>query len=181
MKNTMNDVLTFWFEECDRKQWFQKSDDFDALIRDRFGALHEQASHCELAHWRDTARGRLAEIIVLDQFSRNLYRNSAKAFANDNLALALAQETVRQGQDKPLQTLEKHFLYMPYMHSESIAIHEQALSLFAQEGLEDAFNFEKRHQAIIQRFGRYPHRNEVLGRASTTEEMEFLKQPGSSF
>lgn len=177
----MDSVLKFWFEECDSSQWFQKNDTFDALIEERFFDLYQQATRCELAHWRSTPRGRLAEVIVLDQFSRNLYRDSAQAFACDNLALALAQEAVHQGDDKRLKPIERHFLYMPYMHSESINIHQEALSLFSQEGLEDALQFEERHQVIIERFGRYPHRNEVLGRPSTAEEIAFLKQPGSSF
>jgi uncharacterized protein (DUF924 family) len=135
----------------------------------------------ELAHWRVDAHGRLAEIIVLDQFSRNLYRNSGQAFAYDLTALVLAQETIRLGLDQQLTTVEKSFLYLPYMHSESLAIHEQAVELYSIAGLEFNLKFELKHKVIIERFGRYPHRNIVLGRTSTTEEMLFLQQADSSF
>ena len=123
----------------------------------------------------------MAEILVLDQFSRNVYRDTARAFAQDALALALAQELVASGQDRSLPTAQRVFAYMPYMHSESAAIHAQAMVLFDQPGLENALDFERRHRDIIERFGRYPHRNAVLGRASTPQETEFLTQPGSSF
>ena len=118
---------------------------------------------------------------MLDQFSRNIHRDTAEAFANDALALALAQEAVARGCDRELPPVERAFLYLPWMHSESALIHEEALRLFAAPGLEKNLDFERRHKAIIDRFGRYPHRNAVLGRASTADELEFLKQPGSSF
>lgn len=153
----------------------------DQHIIERFSGVLAKAAACECYEWRTTAHGRLAEIIVLDQFSRNIYREDAKAFANDTLALALAQEAVSSGDDQPLSAVERSFLYMPYMHSESAAIHRIAMQLFDQPGLENNLDFEKRHKAIIDRFGRYPHRNAVLGRTSTPEEVEFLKQPGSSF
>lgn len=118
---------------------------------------------------------------MLDQFSRNVYRDTARAFAQDALALALAQELVARGQDRSLPTAQRVFAYMPYMHSESAVIHEQALVLFAQPGMENNLDFERRHKAIIDRFGRFPHRNAVLGRTSTAEELAFLSEPGSSF
>jgi len=123
--------------------------------------------------------GRLAEILVLDQFSRHIHRDTPGAFAQDPMALALAQEAVALGIDQDLEKSRRHFLYMPYMHSESLVIHDRALELF--EALGVAVDFEIRHRDIIERFGRYPHRNETLGRKSTAEEIEFLKQPGSSF
>jgi uncharacterized protein (DUF924 family) len=135
----------------------------------------------ELSAWRDTPHGRLAEIIVLDQFSRNLFRDSPKAFAQDGMALALAQEAVRTGADAQLSAQERVFLYMPYMHSESPAIHETAVQLFTGNGIQGNLDFELKHKAIIERFGRYPHRNALLGRNSTPEELAFLSQPGSSF
>ncbi len=174
-------VLYFWFEELTPKDWFTKSNELDKTIRKRFGVLHRQAAACELFQWRSSARGRLAEIIVLDQFSRNIFRNTAQAFAQDPLALALAQEAVALGADKNLATKEKSFLYMPYMHSESILIHALAVKLFKADGLENNLKFEYKHREIIERFGRYPHRNAVLGRAPTEEEFAFLKQPGSGF
>lgn len=177
----MEQVLKFWFEELTPQQWFGKSDELDALIKVRFTQLLNSASQCELFEWRQSAEGRLAEIIVLDQFSRNIYRDQAKAFAQDPLALALAQEAVSVGADKLLSDQQKAFLYMPYMHSESKAVHEQAVKLFSQPGLEGNLDFEMKHKVIIDEFGRYPHRNEVLGRNSTPEEIGFLKQPNSSF
>ena len=176
-----NDVLRFWFDQLTDKQHFAKDVLLDAEINTRFGATLEAAARCELFSWRVTAQGRLAEIIVLDQFSRNVYRDTPSAFAQDALALSLAQELVASGQDQLLNTAERRFAYMPYMHSESPLIHAQAVQLFAQPGLEDGLNFELRHKTIIDRFGRFPHRNAVLGRASTAEETAFLSEPGSSF
>ncbi|MDN6322474.1 MAG: DUF924 family protein [Halomonas sp.] len=174
-------VLDFWFEALTPAQWFKKDPEMDQTILQRFGALHAKAAQCECYAWRSTAHGRLAEIIVLDQFSRNIYRDDPRAFATDALALALAQEAVAAGSDTELTNEQRAFLYMPYMHSEAATIHEVAMQLFDQPGLENNRDFEVRHKAIIDRFGRYPHRNEVLGRVSTHEEQVFLKQPGSSF
>lgn len=175
------DILQFWFEQIDRALWFKKDAGFDQLLRGRFGALHTQASLGELNHWRDTPQGRLAEIIVLDQFSRNLYRDNAKAFAQDGMALVLAQEAVHSGADAVLSAQERVFLYMPYMHSESLQIHTKAVELFTRLGIQGNLDFELKHKAIIERFGRYPHRNKILGRQSTPEEMAFLAEPGSTF
>ena len=175
------DILHFWFDELTDKQHFAKDAALDEMIRTRFGTTLEAAARCELFAWRATHGGRLAEIIVLDQFSRNVYRDTADSFAQDARALALAQELVASGQDKLLTTRQRAFAYMPYMHSESALIHAQAVQLFAQPGLEGALDFEQRHQAIIARFGRYPHRNAILNRVSTAEETAFLNEPGSSF
>jgi len=174
-------VLDFWFREIDPKQWWRKDPQFDVLIHERFAALHAAASAAELFAWREHADGCLAEVIVLDQFSRNLYRDSALAFAFDGMALLLAQCAVARGMDTRLPIEQRAFLYMPYMHSESKNIHAQAVQLFDQTGLENSLDFEFRHKAIIDRFGRYPHRNAVLGRTSTAEELEFLQEKGSSF
>lgn len=175
------DVLKFWFEDAKPAQWWKKDEEFDRLIIERFSALHRRAARCELFEWRTEDRGRLAEIIVLDQFSRNMFRDSTLSFAQDALALALAQEAVSVGADKALNPVERSFLYMPFMHSESMKIHEVAVELFRRNGIECNLDYELKHQAIIERFGRYPHRNAILGRESTREEIEFLKQPGSSF
>lgn len=174
-------MLDFWFTEVTPQQHFAKDAALDARIAERFGLLLQAAERCELAAWRATAGGRLAEIIVLDQFSRNIYRDQANAFANDALALALAQELVAGGHDVELPITQRAFAYLPYMHSESLIIHAQAMVLFDQPGLEGNFRFEKAHMEILQRFGRYPHRNAVLGRSSTPQELDFLAQPGSSF
>ncbi len=175
------DILHFWFEELTPKQHFAKDAALDAAIASRFTGTLEAAARCELYAWRSTASGRLAEILVLDQFSRNIFRDTPRAFAQDALALVLAQELVASGQDQALSVVQRSFAYMPYMHSESPAIHEEALRVFAQPGLQNQLNFAQRHKAIIDRFGRYPHRNAVLGRASSAPEIAFLSEPGSSF
>ena len=175
------DVLSFWFDELEPKQWWIKDEVLDRLITDRFLDVHGQASRCELYLWREEAQGRLAEIIILDQFSRNMFRGSHLAFAFDSLALALAQEAISIGADKLLTQIERNFLYMPYMHSESLSIHMVALALFSDNGIEGSYEYEVKHKNIIERFGRYPHRSAALGRESTPEEIEFLKQPGSGF
>ena len=176
-----NDVLNFWFFEVSPRQWWEKSAQFDELIRTRFGDVLARAVQCELFDWRATPGGRLAEILVLDQFSRNIRRETAAAFAGDGIALALAQEAVSIGADRELPVDRRAFMYLPYMHSESAVIHESAVLLFAAPGLEANYKFELRHKAIIDRFGRYPHRNALLGRVSTPEELAFLQTPGSSF
>lgn len=181
MSCSADDVLDYWFNTLSAKHWFKKSAKIDAEIRDRFEAVYWQATRGELSPWRDSDRGRLAEIIVLDQFSRNMFRDQAQAFAFDPLAVILSQEAIRAGADQSLSDDEKAFLYMPLMHSESLIVHEQAMEVFDQPGLEKNFRYEKAHLRIVEQFGRYPHRNEVLGRESTDEELEFLKQPGSSF
>jgi uncharacterized protein (DUF924 family) len=174
-------VLNFWFKELTPKQWWAKTDELDRIIESRFGDVHNAANRCELHSWRITAAGRLAEILVLDQFSRNIYRDNPKAFASDSLSLALAQTAVSAKADSELNDLQRSFLYMPYMHSESAKIHELAVRLFSQKGMEENLEFELSHKKIIDRFGRYPHRNAILGRQSTPEEIDFLKIPGSAF
>lgn len=174
-------ILDFWFTELTPKQHFAKDAALDEAIRSRFNTTLEAAARCELFAWRATPEGRLAEVLVLDQFSRNVYRDTPRAFAQDALALALAQELVASGQDRSLPLAQRSFAYMPYMHSESALIHEQAVALFSQPGMEGSLRFELQHKAIIDRFGRYPHRNATLGRSSTAQELAFLSEPGSSF
>ena len=174
-------ILHFWFEELTPKQHFAKDAAMDEAIRTRVGATLEAAAKCELFTWRATPEGRLAEILVLDQFSRNVYRDTPRSFAQDPLALALAQELVASGQDQHLPLAKRSFAYMPYMHSESALVHAQAVALFTQPGMEDTLRFELHHKEIIDRFGRYPHRNAILGRVSSAEELAFLSGPGSSF
>ncbi|MGX7244880.1 DUF924 family protein [Enterococcus quebecensis] len=175
------EILTFWFDECSPSQWFEKDLSFDALIKKRFLNIHGQVSRGEKSSWRKTIEGRLAEIIVLDQFSRNLFRDSAQSFAYDGMALVLTQEAIATGELDALTTEQRAFLYMPLMHSESLVIHEEALKCFSDQGMEQNLAFEYKHRDILVRFGRYPHRNKVLGRPSTEEEIAFLKEPGSSF
>jgi uncharacterized protein (DUF924 family) len=178
---TYQQVLDFWFKDIEHAKWWVKDTTFDIEVTDKFEAVHTAAGQCELASWRQTAKGRLAEIIILDQFSRNMYRDTPQAFAFDGIALALAQEAISVGADKTLEPLEKSFLYMPFMHSESLMIHQEAVSLYKANGIASNLEFEMKHKAIIERFGRYPHRNIILNRTSTQEEVNFLTQPNSSF
>ncbi|TFH49447.1 MAG: DUF924 domain-containing protein [Lysobacterales bacterium] len=175
------DVLKFWFEEIEPKMWWVSDRDFDNQVRSRFLSTLQQAVRGELFTWRREPKGRLAEVIVLDQFSRNVYRNTHVAFAQDPMALVLAQEAIAAGAHGVMSPIERSFLYLPFMHSESRHIHEWAESLYRANGLKHNYEFELKHKAIIDRFGRYPHRNEILGRASSVEEIEFLRQPESRF
>ncbi len=178
---TYSEIIKFWFGEIEPESWWKKDDTFDQLIRERFLGIYQQAAKCELFGWRQDAQGRLAEIIVLDQFPRNMFRDTPQAFATDGFALILAQEAIVNRIDRELTPPQKSFLYMPLMHSESPLIHKTAMELYSQPGLEFNLGFEKKHKAIIDRFDRYPHRNAILGRESTDEEVDFLAEPESSF
>ena len=175
---TADQILHFWFEEAGPQRWFKQSDAFDALCRERFQATLEAASRGECWRWRASPAGRCAEIIVLDQFSRNLFRGMPRAFAQDGMALALAQEAVASGDHLNMSADQRYFTYMPYMHSESLAVHEEALRLFGELGNAEALRYEKLHREVIERFGRYPGRNEVLGRRSTPGELDYLRERG---
>ena len=169
----MQKVLEFWFSTLRPSDWFKKSDEMDARVKEEFEVTYRQVIAGEASHWRDTPEGRLAEIIVLDQFARNMFRGTPASFAADPLALALAQEAVRNGDDQKLEMAQRVFLYMPYMHSESAIVHEKAMKLFDETPNR---KYEVKHKAIIDRFGRYPHRNDVLGRNSTPEGIEWMKE-----
>ncbi|WOJ93376.1 DUF924 family protein [Congregibacter variabilis] len=174
MKNA-TDILQFWFEEAGPRRWFKKSEAFDAVCKEQFLPTLVAASKGECWEWRKTPEGRCAEIIVLDQFSRNIFREDARSYAQDGMALALAQEAVASGDDQGMNDDQRYFTYMPYMHSESLAVHEQGMQIFETLGNTEALRYEKAHRDVIQRFGRYPSRNAVLGRHSTSEELEYLK------
>lgn len=174
-------VLDFWFVALQPRDWFRRADEVDARIRQQFADVHRAAAAGELFAWRQSAEGRLAEILLLDQFSRNLYRDDPRAFACDTTALVLAQEAMTAGAEAALTSDQRVFLYMPFMHSESRVIQRQSLRLYGALGKAENLDFARRHADIIERFGRYPHRNSVLGRHSTPQEQEFLRQPGSSF
>lgn len=174
-------VIEFWFRELSPEQWWIKDPALDAEIRQRFGELLEVAKQGHLRTWHDQPRGRLAEIIVLDQFSRNIYRDQPEAFAADDLALERCLAAIAHKDDRSLTKTERAFLYMPLMHSEEEEMHVLAIELFKLLDNDNALNFEYQHKAIIDRFGRYPHRNAILGRTSTPEELAFLTQPNSAF
>ena len=172
-------VIDFWFRgNEERKEWFRKDPAFDDEIRTRFLALHEEAARGELAAWKRSARECLALIVLLDQFPRNMFRDSPRAYATDPLALDAARHAVASGYDRSLTEVERSFVYLPFEHSENLADQERALELFTGHA---NFEWARKHWAIVRRFGRFPHRNAVLGRQSTPAEIEFLKQPGSSF
>ncbi len=178
----LQQVIDFWFAAENADLLFAKDDNFDATIRYQFLDTWTAAANNELWQWRDDPYGRLAEIIVLDQFSRNLWRGSAKSFSQDKMALALSQELYHHPAFNDLfNEQEKIFAVMPFMHSESKTVHKWALTIFQEIGNENNLYCEKLHKNIIDKFGRYPHRNEVLGRETTAEEAEFLTQENSSF
>lgn len=168
------EIIRFWFIEHGRDDWFSGSADFDAVLAARFAETHARVSLGEAFAWRAAPEGRLAEIIVLDQFSRQLHRGKPQAFAQDGMALVLAQEAVAQGFDKLLPVERRSFLYMPYMHSESLVIQDQGLPLFESLGDDELVDFARRHRDVIARFGRYPRRNTALGRASGEAELAYV-------
>jgi uncharacterized protein (DUF924 family) len=198
--NEIDTVLQFWFGEpsadgrADAEhsaRWWKRNEAFDAEIRAQFGELHAAVARGEREHWLDSDRGCVAYVIVLDQFSRNMFRGSGQAFAYDAAALHAALAAIARGVDQRVGHDARYFLYMPLMHSEDIAAQERCVELFAAlrretggadaEGAGSALSYAERHRDIVKRFGRFPHRNALLGRASTPEELEFLTQPGSSF
>jgi uncharacterized protein (DUF924 family) len=186
-------VLDFWFGApgsselgSARKAWFSKDAAFDATIRERFGALVERALRGELEAWADAPPSALAQILLLDQFTRNAFRGTARAFAGDRRALAAATRMVGSRQDESLPPLMRGFVYLPFEHAENLAMQDEAVRLFDKlvgEAPEhaDMLDYAHRHRAVIERFGRFPHRNESLGRQSTAEELAFIEQPGSGF
>jgi len=176
-----DEVLDFWFHELDRKAWFEKSDATDALIRDRFLPLHEKLAREVTVPSDLPPRAMLAAVIVFDQFPRNMFRGTPRAFSTDPLALALARQIVDAGLDRDFSNDERMFLYLPFEHSEHAAEQVRCCALFALLEDPELMRYAQAHKDIIDRFGRFPHRNAILGRVSTPEEIEFLKQPGSSF
>lgn len=169
-------VLDFWFVEHGPKDWFSGDAAFDQKLAERFAGLHAAVALGEAVEWRSTPEGRLAEIIVLDQFSRQLHRGSPRAFATDGMALVLAQEAVAAGLDAGFEPQRRQFFYMPFMHSESLAVHEWALPRFETLENPDLLSFEMGHLDLIRRFGRYPMRNKALGRTSTPEEIAYMAE-----
>jgi uncharacterized protein (DUF924 family) len=168
------EILRFWFDELEPEQWWKRDDAVDAVIRDRFLDVHERLAAGVPEPWLATARSRLAAVIALDQFPRNLFRGSARSFATDSKALALAKETIELGLDEELSKDERVFLYVPFQHSEDAADQARSVALFETLADADTLDFAKKHKLIIDRFGRFPHRNAVLGRETTAEEREFL-------
>ncbi len=181
-ENYVNSVLSFWFEEIKPEHWFTKSTDFDKLLEAKFEALVLQALNGQLDRWAGNSDGCLALILLLDQITRNIYRDTPKAFAGDEIACALS---LRAAADKKIEgesgEAKRQFFLMPMMHSEDLAIQDASLPLFKTHTSERTYEFAIRHRDIIARFGRFPHRNAILGRPSSDEEIAFLKEPNSSF
>jgi uncharacterized protein (DUF924 family) len=177
----IDDVLDFWFTRLTPEEWFATSPAVDADIGRRFGDLHAGFAKQLPEAATGSARGVLAAVIVLDQFPRNIFRGSPRSFATDDVALELAETAIRRGLDGELAALERQFLYMPFQHSEDPAVQTRSLEIFAALGDPNILDFARRHWEIIDRFGRFPHRNQILGRESTDDEASFLREPGSSF
>jgi uncharacterized protein (DUF924 family) len=186
------EVLEFWFGAPDssefgrnRKCWFEKSDEFDALVRDRFLETYEQAAGGTLDAWAERPLAALALVVVLDQFPRNMFRGTPRAFASDPAALAVAKAIVARRFDEALVPVQRVFAYLPFEHAEDVAAQREALALFARLSgdptTSGTLGWAMRHYAVVERFGRFPHRNAILGRESTPEELAFLARPGSSF
>jgi uncharacterized protein (DUF924 family) len=184
----VDEILDFWFAQSKqaeyaqrRKVWFAKNPSFDQAIRTRFQTDYQLAAAGKLENWRETTQGCLALILLLDQFPRNMFRGEAQSFATDSQALAIAQHAIAQGFDQELPPIQRMFIYLPFEHSEDLEHQHQAVQRMQALPMEDVTDYARKHHAVIARFGRFPHRNKILGRANTPEEEEFLKQPGSSF
>jgi uncharacterized protein (DUF924 family) len=180
--DTIAEVLTFWFEETDQEKWFIKDDTFDALLHERFEKLVRRALAGQLDQWAEDANGLLALIILLDQMTRNIFRDTPTAFAGDDMALGLTMTGLERGYlDQFDDQNYRHFLLMPMMHAEDLAVQEASLPLFEKYSNPRTYEYAIKHKVIIERFGHFPHRNKILGRPITAEEEEFLKGPDSSF
>ena len=175
------EILNFWFKECKPEQWFKKNEYFDKMIENRFSFVIENAIAGNLGNWEESETGCLALIILLDQFTRNVFRDTPQAFAGDKRALALSQLCCDKDYLTNPDIQRRQFMLMPMMHSENLAVQDASLPLFKKYASKKDYEYAEKHREIIARFGRFPHRNVILGRKSINEELEFLKQPGSSF
>ncbi|NQY43580.1 MAG: DUF924 domain-containing protein [Legionellales bacterium] len=175
------DVLNFWFDKDHKALWFKKDSDFDKKISENFMVLYNKARENKLTSWLEKADSALALIIVVDQFPRNMFRNTPKSFETDNLALRYAKLSINKGHNKNISSDKLAFLYMPFMHSENILDQNMSVKLFEKYGLTNNLEYAKEHRDIIKRFGRFPHRNIILGRTTTPEEDKFLKEEHSGF
>ena len=175
------EILIFWFKECNPEKWFKKSEDFDQMIENRFSGSIENAIAGKTDNWEETETGCLALIILLDQFTRNVFRDTPRAFAGDKRALALSHLCCEKDYITNPDIYRRQFMLMPMMHSENLDVQDSSLPLFKKYASEKDYQYAVKHREIIARFGRFPHRNVILGRKSTNEELEVLKQPGSSF
>ena len=173
-----DDVITFWFVQHGQEDWFGGKPEFDAELADAFAETHAHVAKGEAWHWRGSALGRLAEIIVLDQFSRQLFRKRPEAFAQDKMALVLAQEAIASGADHEVDVVQRSFFYLPFMHAESVTIQHEGVRLYEKLGNPEQLEFMQKHAHVIERFGRFPFRNAALGRESTADELAYMKEAG---
>ncbi len=173
------DILNFWFAPENKPKWYIKDPEFDKAITEKFLGYYEEATKGNLDHWQKSLAGSLALIILFDQFPRNMFRNHAKSYSTDAQALAITKSTIIKGMDKEASMEYRHFLYMPLMHSENLSDQTLSVRLFAN--MPSADKHARAHMEIIRKFGRFPHRNAILGRKSTAEEIKFLDTPSSSF
>ena len=177
----IEEILNFWFKECKPEQWFKKNEDFDQMIENRFSIAIDDAIEGKMNSWEETETGCLALIILLDQFTRNVFRDTPHAFIGDKKALTLSQLCCDKDYLTNPEIHRRNFMLMPMMHSENLAVQDAALPLFNKYASEKDYEYAEKHREIIAMFGRFPHRNVILGRKSTIEELNFLKKPGSSF
>ena len=183
MRDTKQEVLKFWFDEISPQQWFQKNDAFDADIKERFIVTYDMARKGLCADWTNDAEGVLALCLVLDQFPRNMFRDTPKAFETDGKVLLVVKEALHKGFDQLLSPVKRRFIYMPFMHSENVIEQRRSVSLFEVMKGDDplSYDYALKHLEVIERFGRFAHRNEVLGRESSVGELAYLKLPGAGF
>ncbi len=179
--STKEDVIAFWFEEISPEAWFKKDKEFDKMLTERANAIVRKALNGQLDNWSESAEGAVGLVILLDQFTRNIFRDTPQAFSGDEMALVISLKASDSGWFAGLSNMFKQFLLMPMMHSEDIFIQERSLPLFKLHTNELTYNYAIKHRNIIAKFGRFPHRNALLGRPSTKEELVFLTQPGSTF
>ncbi len=171
---TYNDIIDFWFDEKNKSIWFKSTVEDDEKLKEKFLAVYNEAKDLKLTSWQSEPLGALALVIIFDQFPLNMFRGQSQSFATEALSREIAEKAIEQGFDADLTAEQKAFLYMPYMHSENMADQQQSLILFNQEGLENNYRFAQHHYNIVKQFGRFPHRNKILGRESTAEEQAYL-------
>ena len=183
MRDTKHEIIHFWFNETDPQQWFQKSPEFDALVKERFGVTYQMAKDGLCQAWAKDAEGALALVIVLDQFPRHMFRDTPAAFETDEQALLAAKKAIASGFDQILEPVKRGFLYVPFQHSENMSDQNRSVELMSSMQYENpaGYDYAIRHRVVIEKYGRFPHRNKILGRENTPEEEEYLKQPGAGF
>lgn len=183
MKSSKSDILDFWFVQTQPQQWFQVNEEFDEAIKDRFGEAYQLAADGVYDDWKNDADGALALILLLDQMPRNMFRGTPKAFATDGKALVISKYAISKGLDQVLSSQKRRFIYLPFEHSENLNDQRRSVELFEKTKNDDPLGYEYavKHYDVIEKYGRFPHRNKILGRDNTSEEEEYLSQPDAGF